>query len=629
MKKFLKLFVVLTLVMPYLLGPVGVVHATSVEVDDEAIYDPIYVNYTFDWGLEGIPNQTGEVRYNETPVAPTPIPPNPGYLFAGWNPEVGPITVDTIFTAVWNPIDGALAVMNHTVPLRSGPHASYDLLGEAIQGTRITVLTTSGIWTQIAIGEQIGWVQSHRHNYLTLNEEPQSGVMNHTVPLRSGSGASYASLGDATLGTNVVVFGTSLNGDWSHIQIGDRIGWVMTHRISYLIINEEPQRAVMNHTVPLRSGPNATYDALETINQGTRIMVLAEKGAWTEIEVGGLIGWVMAHRHNELIENEPPYVAVMNHTIPLRSGPGASYASLGNATRGTRITVLGTTADGSWSHIQIGTRIGWVMVHRHNELIENETSDLAVMNHTVPLRSGPNASYASLGNATLGTRITVLGTTADGSWSHIQIGTRIGWVMSHRHMPLEGVMNHTVPLRSGPNATYDALGNIVQGTIVSVTETSGVWIRIQSDEQTGWVQNHRVSLIVMNEEPYQAVINHTVPLRSGSGASYTMLTEATQGLRVTVFGTSIDGSWSHIQIGNQVGWVMSHRFNHLIENDTPQPGVMNHTVPLRSGPGASYFSLGNATQGADVTVFGTSVDGDWTHIQIGRRVGWVMSHRLS
>jgi len=67
----------------------------------DAIWEPIYVNYTFDWGLTEVANPTGEVRYNTAPMKPATIPENPGYVFSGWEPIVGPITEDTTFVARW------------------------------------------------------------------------------------------------------------------------------------------------------------------------------------------------------------------------------------------------------------------------------------------------------------------------------------------------------------------------------------------------------------------------------------------------------------------------------------------------------------------------------------------------
>jgi len=122
----------------------------------------------------------------------------------------------------------------------------------------------------------------------------------------------------------------------------------------------------------------------------------------------------------------------MNHTVPLRSGSHGSYASLGNITQGTRVMVLGASVDGNWTHIQVGEQFGWVLNHRHNRLLEHSEPHPAAINHTVPLRSGSHGSYASLGNVTQGTSVIMLGTSADGSWTHIQVGARVGWVLSHR-----------------------------------------------------------------------------------------------------------------------------------------------------------------------------------------------------
>jgi len=72
----------------------------------EALWTPIYIEYTFDWRLADTPNLDGEVRYNdETPTTPTEIPSNPGYQFNGWTPVIEPLTENTIFNATWIPLD--------------------------------------------------------------------------------------------------------------------------------------------------------------------------------------------------------------------------------------------------------------------------------------------------------------------------------------------------------------------------------------------------------------------------------------------------------------------------------------------------------------------------------------------
>jgi len=72
----------------------------------EAIWEPIYVSYTFEWGVIDVDNLEGRVRYNTTPQVPSlgDLPSNPGYRFDGWTPVLGPIVEDTTFQAIWQPI---------------------------------------------------------------------------------------------------------------------------------------------------------------------------------------------------------------------------------------------------------------------------------------------------------------------------------------------------------------------------------------------------------------------------------------------------------------------------------------------------------------------------------------------
>ncbi|MCL1989859.1 MAG: InlB B-repeat-containing protein, partial [Defluviitaleaceae bacterium] len=69
-----------------------------------AVLEEVHVTYTFDWGLDDVANPTGEVRYGDTPDEPEEVPLNPGFIFDGWEPEVGSMTENTTFDAVWTPI---------------------------------------------------------------------------------------------------------------------------------------------------------------------------------------------------------------------------------------------------------------------------------------------------------------------------------------------------------------------------------------------------------------------------------------------------------------------------------------------------------------------------------------------
>ena len=256
--------------------------------------------------------------------------------------------------------------------------------------------------------------------------------------------------------------------------------------------------AVLNHSVPLRSGPSASYASLGTVWQGTRVTVLETSacGEWSNIEIGWNTGWVLTVRLNHVIENDVPYLAVMNQTVPLRVGPNGSYISLGNVTQGKRVMVLGTSACGEWSNIEVGWHTGWVLTMRLNHMIENNVPHLAIMNQTIPLRVGPNGSYTSLGNVTQGKKVMVLGTSACGEWTNIKVGWHTGWVRaeSHNHFIKNSgvhlaIVNQAVPLRSAPDDNHASLGNVTRGKKVMVLGTSenGDWTLIHVGWHTGWV----------------------------------------------------------------------------------------------------------------------------------------------
>ena len=80
-----------------------VVGPIEVNTTFNAIWDTIYVNYTFNWNVSGVPNATGTVAWGTAPTAPTGVT-RAGYTFGGWYPVVGPITTTTIFNATWNTI---------------------------------------------------------------------------------------------------------------------------------------------------------------------------------------------------------------------------------------------------------------------------------------------------------------------------------------------------------------------------------------------------------------------------------------------------------------------------------------------------------------------------------------------
>jgi len=304
--------------------------------------------------------------------------------------------------------------------------------------------------------------------------------------------------------------------------------------------------AVMNRTMPLRSGPGANTVSQGNINQGTRLLIIGESanGTWVQVQAGTRTGWVNRMRVNNFRVN-----AVANTGVILRTGPGTNFGQNGNVSRGANVSVIARS--GEWSNIQIGNRNGWVRTERLDEI-----ANVAVMNHSVPLRSGPSANHASLGNLTRGTRVTVVGTSANGQWTRIRVGNNTGWVNSTRlnDLRLFATSTAAVPLRGGAGSNFAQIGSVPRGANLRFLGQSGDWARVQVGSNVGWIRTERMSAVVQTRR-----VTATVPLRGGPGSDFAQVRNVPNNAQVTVFGTSRSGEWSHIRIGNDVGWIRTNR----------------------------------------------------------------------
>jgi len=304
--------------------------------------------------------------------------------------------------------------------------------------------------------------------------------------------------------------------------------------------------AVMNRTVPLRSGPGANTTSQGNINQGTRLLVIGESadGTWIQIQAGSRTGWVNRTRVNNFGVD-----AVANATVALRNGPGTNFGQNGNVSRGANVTAIARSGD--WTQIRVGNRIGWTRTDRLNE-----TASVSVMNHSVPLRSGPGTSHAPLRTVTRGTRVTVLGVSNTGNWTRIRIGNDIGWVSTNRlnHLRVSAVSNAAVVLRGGPGTNFSQVGNVARGANLHFIGQSGDWVRVRVGNNTGWIRENRMTAVSSTRRT-----TASVPLRSGPGTNHSQVRNVANNAQVTALGTSRSGEWTHIRVGNDVGWVRTNR----------------------------------------------------------------------
>lgn len=180
----------------------------------------------------------------------------------------------------------------------------------------------------------------------------------------------------------------------------------------------------------------------------------------------------------------------------IRSGPSTSYAVVGTAATGTKIT--GTMSNG-WVKISDGRYISGSTL---------TTSAPAPTPAPTPpstggtwwvassaganIRSGPGTNYSVVGGAAQGTKIT--GSLSNG-WVKIQEGRWIAQATLTTTAP--GVTTPTVAdtwkvsatlganIRSGPGTNYSVIGGAAQGTAVTGTLNNNGWVKLA--DRDGWI----------------------------------------------------------------------------------------------------------------------------------------------
>ncbi|HSR48493.1 MAG TPA: SH3 domain-containing protein [Anaerolineales bacterium] len=237
----------------------------------------------------------------------------------------------------------------------------------------------------------------------------------------------------------------------------------------------------------IRAGPGTLFPVLTQVVEGTtgEVLGISPDGYWLAVKVptslyGSGMAWTSARYADisnpdniEIPVVEPPLLPPGIYTIPpapgqaqvtmvspgvIRSGPSGEYTVYGVSPIGSVAAVIGKSKDGNWWAISLPRDVasdgtGWVYktyVSAKNVINVPELTPpppagavtpsapatkapAVVALENVDVRTGPGGAYPSLGKATKGTVMAVIGKSADDQYYVIQLprdlaSTGQGWV---------------------------------------------------------------------------------------------------------------------------------------------------------------------------------------------------------
>jgi len=198
---------------------------------------------------------------------------------------------------------------------------------------------------------------------------------------------------------------------------------------SFLLSASAATGIINTDNVNVRSGPATTYDAVGRLDQGSQVEILSGKNDWYQIKSADLSGWV----RNDLINVQKEYsLKVTGNGVNLRSGPGTTFDIVGYATQGETLTLLDVKGD--WYQVKnaagLKAYIKASFTEKTEKTIPTPNTDkpvppasatskqIEVVSGTVFLRSGPGSTFDQVGSVSGGDVLSVLG--EEGEWYKIR-----------------------------------------------------------------------------------------------------------------------------------------------------------------------------------------------------------------
>lgn len=259
-------------------------------------------------------------------------------------------------------ISGTAIVNTAVLRIRSGPGATYDIIGRTVQGDTLAVSEgpTNGFY-HIQVNGLDGWVSG---DYITVTAG-STGAGAATVAsklnLRSGPATTYSVLAVMPVGARVAIV-SGPTGGWYQLTYQGQTGWASAQ---YLTVDattpEEPSAggtATILQSLNLRSGPGTTYEVLRVMPAAAIVTVISNPGTgWVQVTHDGSTGWASS-QYLRLNTTTPANTATINADIlNLRSAASTASSSVGQMLYGETVEIGAKSGD--WYKVTYHGKAGY------------------------------------------------------------------------------------------------------------------------------------------------------------------------------------------------------------------------------------------------------------------------------
>ncbi len=274
------------------------------------------------------------------------------------------------------------------------------------------------------------------------------------------------------------------------------------------------QAKVNADSLYLRQSPGGAV--ITTLSKGTTVAVLNNSSSWYKVSVNGKEGYVSGEY---LTGTTATNVALGTGTVKcsssvnFRSAPNTSSTSYGELKNGTKVNVVGVSS--GWYKVTYNGKTGYI--HPDYITLASSSAGTAIApsntvtsttgtagtvkcSSSVNLRSEANTSSSILAELKNGTAVTVV-STANG-WCKVTYSGKTGYIKQDYVSTTGSASNNTsastgtaavvkcsstVNFRSASSTSSTILGELKNGTAVTVLSTSNGWSKVSYAGKTGYI----------------------------------------------------------------------------------------------------------------------------------------------
>ena len=274
------------------------------------------------------------------------------------------------------------------------------------------------------------------------------------------------------------------------------------------------QAKVNADSLYLRQSPGGAV--ITTLSKGTTVAVLNNSSSWYKVSVNGKEGYVSGEY---LTGTTATNVALGTGTVKcsssvnFRSAPNTSSTSYGELKNGTKVNVVGVSS--GWYKVTYNGKTGYI--HPDYITLASSSAGTAIApsntvtsttgtagtvkcSSSVNLRSAANTSSSILAELKNGTAVTVV-STANG-WCKVTYSGKTGYIKQDYVSTTGSASNNTsastgtaavvkcsstVNFRSAASTSSTVLGELKNGTAITVLSTSNGWSKVSYAGKTGYI----------------------------------------------------------------------------------------------------------------------------------------------